>query len=51
VPLDRWDQAEQIAKAVLFLAPDDSSSVHGSEIIVDGGVTGTMLGCGSIKAE
>jgi NAD(P)-dependent dehydrogenase (short-subunit alcohol dehydrogenase family) len=44
VPLDRWGQAEEVAKAVLFLAFDDSSYVHGSEIIVDGGVTGTMIG-------
>jgi NAD(P)-dependent dehydrogenase (short-subunit alcohol dehydrogenase family) len=44
VPLDRWGQAEEVAKAVLFLASDDSSYVHSSEIIVDGGLTGTMFG-------
>jgi enoyl-[acyl-carrier-protein] reductase (NADH) len=43
VPLDGWGQAEEVAKVVLFLASDDSSHVHGSEIIVDGGLTGTMF--------
>jgi NAD(P)-dependent dehydrogenase (short-subunit alcohol dehydrogenase family) len=44
IPLDRWGQAEEVAKAVLFLASDDSSYVHSSEIIIDGGVIGTMFG-------
>lgn len=38
VPLKRFGQSEEIAKAALFLASDDSSFVFGSEISVDGGI-------------
>ena len=40
VPLDRFGEAEEVAKAVLFLASDDSSFVNASEIVVDGGAVG-----------
>jgi len=36
-PMKRFGQPEEIAKAALFLATDDSSYVLGGEIIVDGG--------------
>ena len=38
VPLGRFGEAMEVAKAVTFLASDDSSFIHGSEICVDGGV-------------
>jgi NAD(P)-dependent dehydrogenase (short-subunit alcohol dehydrogenase family) len=39
VPLDRLGTADEVAKAALFLASDDSSFIAGVELFVDGGVT------------
>lgn len=39
IPMGRFGQAKEIAKAVLYLASDDSSFVTGTEFLVDGGIT------------
>jgi NAD(P)-dependent dehydrogenase (short-subunit alcohol dehydrogenase family) len=38
VPMGRVGEAEEIAKAALFLATDDSSFINGAEIFADGGM-------------
>jgi NAD(P)-dependent dehydrogenase (short-subunit alcohol dehydrogenase family) len=38
VPLGRVGEAEEIGKAALFLASEDSSFVNGSELFADGGI-------------
>jgi NAD(P)-dependent dehydrogenase (short-subunit alcohol dehydrogenase family) len=45
IPLGRWGEAEEIGKAVLFLASEDASYVQGVELFVDGGMTATPY-CG-----
>ena len=39
IPLQRVAQPEEISKAVLFLASDDSSYATGVEFVFDGGLT------------
>jgi NAD(P)-dependent dehydrogenase (short-subunit alcohol dehydrogenase family) len=44
IPLGRWGEPEELAKAVLFLASDDSSYINAVELVVDGGATGAPFG-------
>ena len=39
IPMGRLAQANEIAKAILFLSADESSYITGSELVIDGGVT------------
>ena len=43
VPMGRFGEAAEMAKAALFLASDDSTYVTGTEFLVDGGITSAYV--------
>lgn len=43
VPMGRFGEAKEMAKAALFLASDDSSFTTGAEFLVDGGITSAYV--------
>ena len=43
VPMGRFGEAKEIAKAALYLASDESSYVTGTDFMVDGGITAAYV--------
>ena len=43
IPMGRFGEAAEMAKAALFLASDESSYLTGSEFVVDGGITSAYV--------
>ena len=43
VPIQKIGEAQDISNVVMFLLSDESSYIHGENIVVDGGVMNSVL--------
>jgi len=43
IPMGRFGEADEIARAALFLVSDDASFMTGAELLVDGGLTAAYV--------
>lgn len=50
IPLGHLGDAEDVARAVLYLASDDARNVTATELVVDGGTTGAPAGAAARRA-
>lgn len=50
IPIGRFATAEEVGRAVLFLASDESSGMTAAEIVVDGGTIGAPYGAPAYRA-
>ena len=48
IPMGRFGEADEIARAALFLASDDSTFVTATTFMVDGGISGAYLTPGQV---
>jgi NAD(P)-dependent dehydrogenase (short-subunit alcohol dehydrogenase family) len=43
IPVGRFGEAKEIAKAALYLASDESSFMTGAQFVIDGGITAAYV--------